>query len=97
MVLYASYVNTKGNRADIESRKTNPDTEWELSPRAFQTVITRYRRPKMDFYTSTIFVSQVQEPDAFAADAFILNWGSYRIFLRIPTLLFIIEMHTQNY
>lgn len=34
--IFASYVNTKNNFADFESRVVNPDTEWELSPKAFQ-------------------------------------------------------------
>lgn len=40
--LYASYINTRDNKeADFESRKTNPDTEWELSDKAFQKIIIK--------------------------------------------------------
>lgn len=89
IILYASYVNTKDNRADIESRKTNPDTEWELSCHAFQTIVRRFGKPEIDLFASranaksAIFVSWFQEPDAFAVDAFTLNWSS-KFFYAFP-------------
>ncbi|XP_047993797.1 uncharacterized protein LOC125232207 isoform X1 [Leguminivora glycinivorella] len=80
--LYASYVNTKHNYADEESRKINPDTEWELSAHAFDTIIKILGNPDVDLFASRanakcdVFVSWRQEPDAMAVDAFTLNWSS---------------------
>ncbi|XP_061707802.1 uncharacterized protein LOC133518191 [Cydia pomonella] len=93
IILYASYVNTKDNRADEASRKSNPDTEWELSNQAFQTIVRRFGQPEIDIFASRSntkcdkFVSWFQEPDAFAVDAFTLNWSQHFFYAFPPFCL----------
>lgn len=78
--IFASYVNTKDNRADAASRIINPDTEWVLSKGDFQKVVSHFGQPKIDLFASrdnakcAKYVSWKQDPDAFSVDAFTLNW-----------------------
>lgn len=80
--LHASYVNTKDNCADAESRKINPDTEWELSDEAFQSIIHKFGAPDIDLFASrnnakcNKFISWRPDPDAYTVDAFTVNWQS---------------------
>lgn len=80
ITIFASYVNTKNNWADAESRKVNPDTEWELSPNAFQTITRQLGYPTIDLFASRanakceVYVSWKPDPDATAVDAFTINW-----------------------
>ncbi|KAI8432501.1 hypothetical protein MSG28_004882 [Choristoneura fumiferana] len=68
--IYASYVNTKDNIADAESRKIN--IEWELSKDAYQIIITTFGVPSIDLFASRIntkckkFISWKRDPEAFA-------------------------------
>lgn len=81
--LHASYVNTKDNCADSESRKINPDTEWELSEEAYQWIVHNFGCPDIDLFASRnnakcdVFTSWKPDPDAYAIDAFTINWQSY--------------------
>lgn len=79
--LFASYINTKDNvEADEESRRVNPDVEWELSQPAFKYIVNRLRQPEIDLFASRInakcreYVSWKQDPDAIAVDAFTISW-----------------------
>ncbi|KAI8426072.1 hypothetical protein MSG28_005035 [Choristoneura fumiferana] len=78
------------NRADEESRKINPDTEWELSDEAYATILKNFGQPNLDLFASRAnakcdaFVSWRQEPDATAIDAFTLNWNSYSFYAFPP-------------
>lgn len=80
--LFASYVNTKENCADAESRKINPDTEWELSHDAFQVITQLFGFPDVDLFASRsnakceVFISWKPDPDALTVDAFTINWKS---------------------
>ncbi|KAI8437968.1 hypothetical protein MSG28_010630 [Choristoneura fumiferana] len=69
--LFASYINTKDNvEADVESRRINPDIEWELSNHAFQTIIAKLGQPQIDLFASRTnakcqkYISWKQDPDA---------------------------------
>lgn len=94
--LFASYVNTKENCADIESRKVNPDTEWELSNDAFQTIIQLFGYPEIDLFASRsnakcdVFVSWKPEPDALTVDAFTISWKS-KFFYAFPPFSLILK------
>lgn len=78
--IFASYVNTKENIADSESRIINPDTEWELSDTAFQTIVGRFGQPEIDLFASRAnakcenYVSWKPDPDAVIVDAFTISW-----------------------
>jgi hypothetical protein len=90
--LFASYVNTKENCADDESRKINPDTEWELSDNAFQKIIQLFGTPDIDLFASrhnAKFISRNQDPDAVAVDAFTVNWKLNFFYVFLPFCLII--------
>lgn len=89
--IYASYVNTKENIADAESRKVfNPDTEWELSDDAFNTIVQRFGKPTIDLFASRSnakcpnYVSWKPDPDASAVDAFTMSWRSKNFYAFPP-------------
>lgn len=94
--LFASYVNTKENCADAESRKINPDTEWELSDRAFQEIIDVFGSPDIDLFASRhnakcdSFISRNPDPDAVAVDAFTVDWKG-RYFYAFPPFCLILK------
>lgn len=88
--IYASYVNTKDNQADAESRIINPDTEWELSNQAFETIIERLGSPNVDLFASRTnakcpcFASWKQDPDATYIDAFTIDWRNINFYAFPP-------------
>lgn len=80
LFIFASYVNTKENKADSASRIINPDTEWELSDEIFSSITQKLGKPEIDLFASRSntkceqFVSWKQDPDAIAVDAFTISW-----------------------
>lgn len=81
--IFASYIASKENvDADRESRVKNIDTEWELSDSAFKTVVASLGSPAIDLFASRsnakcdFYCSWHRDPDAFAIDAFTLDWGT---------------------
>lgn len=95
--IHASYVNTKDNCADAESRKVNPDTEWELSEPAYQSIIKNFGNPETDLFASRSnakcnkFISWKPEPDAYAVDAFTVNWKLIGFFYAFPPFTLILK------
>lgn len=82
--IFASYIKSKDNvDADRESRRTNIDTEWELSPKAFYKITQIFGFPEIDLFASrlnakcTLYVSWKRDPNAYNIDAFTLNWKSH--------------------
>lgn len=82
--IFASYIKSKDNvDADRESRRTNIDTEWELSQVAFRKITDTYGFPEIDLFASRLnakcflYVSWKRDPDAYNIDAFTLNWTHY--------------------
>lgn len=95
--LFASYINTKDNiEADAESRRINPDIEWELSSHAFQTIIAKLGQPQIDLFASRTnakcqtYISWKQDPDACTVDAFTVNWKPY-FFYAFPPFSLILK------
>ncbi|KAI8441239.1 hypothetical protein MSG28_014886 [Choristoneura fumiferana] len=82
--------------ADEESRKLNPDTEWELSDLAFQKIIDHFGQPEVDLFASRAnakcqtYVSWKRDPEAFCIDAFTINW-SQKFFYAFPPFSVIIK------
>lgn len=47
--IYASYIKSSKNiKADIESSRLVPDTEYEISNQAFPKIVEKWGRPEMD-------------------------------------------------
>lgn len=79
----ASYIKSADNVvADVESRCSHPDIEWELKDTAFRKVVDKFGSPQIDLFASRInkkcdlYVSWHKDPDAFTIDAFTKEWTS---------------------
>lgn len=81
--IYASYIKSRDNIADQESRNTNIDTEWELSSEAFKSLCIQFEQPHIDLFASRInakcelYVSWKRDPFAYNIDAFTLDWSKF--------------------
>lgn len=84
LFIFASYIKSAENTiADCESRHLDIHTEWKLNDSAYQEILVRLGNPDIDFFASRNnnkckkFVSWSRDPDAFAIDAFTINWSNY--------------------
>ena len=81
--VFAEYVASKENVADEGSRLTNLDTEWELASFAFNKIVEKFGRPNIDLFATRInkkcriFCSWQRDPEAYAINAFTINWSNY--------------------
>lgn len=87
----ASYIKSSENvNADRESRRLHPDTEWEVSETGFQKIINNFTVPQIDLFATRnnkkcrLFVSQHRDPDAYAIDAFTLDWSKHSFYAFPP-------------
>lgn len=95
--LFASYIKSSENKeADEESRKINPDTEWELNERYFQQISIRLGTPHIDLFASRVnakcsrYISWKPDPDAVNIDAFTVNWNN-QFFYAFPPFSLILK------
>ena len=78
--------------ADRESRRSaNTSAEWQLNPKILHSCLTDIGfSPSVDIFASRLnkqfdkFVSFKPEPEAFAIDAFTLDWSSYKFYAFPP-------------
>lgn len=90
--LTSSYIPGKQNtEADKQSRKSASCTEWKLKSSIFQTIIEKFKFvPDIDLFASRIncqldrFVSYTPDPNAFAVNAFTLDWSNLAIYAFPP-------------
>lgn len=89
--IFASYIPSRENTiADKESRQLPFETEWELAPWAFNKIISTFDYFEIDLFASNInkkcnrFVSWKKDPDAWAIDAFTINWVNKRFYAFPP-------------
>lgn len=89
--LFASYINSRDNiEADEESRRINPDIEWELSSSAYEQIIKKFGDPDVDLFASRAnaksqcYISWKPDPEAMAVDAFTINWREYYFYAFPP-------------
>lgn len=85
--IFASYISSESNKeADRESRVRNMDTECELAGFAFREITQRFGVPDIDLFASRVntkwqaFCSWHRDPDAFAINAFTINWNQWFFF-----------------
>lgn len=96
--LYASYISSAdNNKADFESRKLEPETEFELKDEAFQEIVEMFGKPEIDLFASRVnkkcerYIAWNSDPDALTIDAFTVNWnGSY--FYAFPPFAIILKV-----
>lgn len=90
--LSSSHISGINNKmADLQSRRFNSDTEWMLDKSIYRQVInTLHFQPCIDMFASRTncqlnkFVSWKPQPDAFAIDAFTLDWQPYNSYMFPP-------------
>lgn len=88
--LFASYIPSKDNEADAASRIDNIDTEWELSPFAFQNIVYKFNQPEIDLFASNSnnkcekYCSWHRDSLAFCIDAFTVDWNEYYFYAFPP-------------
>ena len=68
--------------ADFESRRNQREAEWRLNKAALQNALSKLNfQPDIDLFASSInylfpkYVSHGPDPEAFATDAFSLQWS----------------------
>lgn len=89
--VFASYIRSKENvEADFESRRLEPETEFALSNKFFQTIVQRFGKPNIDLFASrtntkcTRYVSWIRDPGAIAIDAFTIDWRPFHFYAFPP-------------
>lgn len=96
--VFASYIKSADNQvADAESRRNHPDIEWEISDSAFATLVDRFGQPTIDLFASRLnnkcntYVSWHRDPDAYAVNAFTINWTNH-YFYAFPPFAIILKV-----
>lgn len=92
--IFASYIKSSENaEADKESRNLPGETKWSFSNRAFQSIVTKLGKPNIDLFASRCnrkcfrFASWGPDPEAFAIDAFTLDWSVFSFYAFPPFIL----------
>ena len=88
--LFPVYVSTKHNLADEPSRKIHSQGEWILARTIFSKALTFNITPKIDLFASRLnnqlptYVSYKPDPNAYAVDAFSLDWSKLQFYAFPP-------------
>lgn len=95
--IFASYIKSKDNvEADYQSRSSNDDTEWELSPSVFCSIQNSLGIPIIDLFASRLnykcarYVSWHRDPFAWNIDAFTIRWSEF--FYAFPPFALILKV-----
>ena len=87
----AAHTQGKDNfEADKNSRKFQEATEWQLNPKIYKAVCDTFGTLEIDLFASWInrqtekYVSWKPEPEAFAVDAFSINWRHHFMYIFPP-------------
>lgn len=90
----AYHIPGKNNvEADFFSRHFSDSTEWMLKKKIFSRLITQLVRPNIDLFASRLncqlemYVSWMPDPNAFATNAFSLNWTKFTPYIFPPFCL----------
>ncbi len=81
ILITASYITSRENvDADTESRRLEPETEFELADGAYNEIARVFGKPTIDLFASRSnrkcerYVSWKKDPESEAVDAFTLTW-----------------------
>lgn len=94
--IFASYVRSGDNTADGESRRNHPDIEWELADSAYNKLTVAFGQPEIDLFACRInrkctrYVSWHKDPDAYAINAFTLDWSRF-FFYSFPPISVVLK------
>lgn len=96
--IFASYIKSKDNfEADSESRKLEPETEYELSNSVFREIVEAFGVPDIDLFASRSnhkcprYVSWKKDPGSEAIDAFTISWKEF-YFYSFPPFSIILKV-----
>ena len=88
--LVASYIKSKNNRADKDSRILSTETEWELDNSAFNIITKTFGQPEIDLFASRInakcvrYISWYKDPGSEVVDAFTITWTNFKFYAFPP-------------
>lgn len=98
--IFASYIKSIDNRdADATSRVFQIDIEWSIADSAYEKLVAHFGEPKIDLFASRVnkkcecYVAWQNDPDAFAVDAFTLNWGKIFFYAFPPFAIILKTLH----
>ncbi|XP_046740537.1 uncharacterized protein LOC124407970 [Diprion similis] len=98
ILVFASYISSSDNfEADIESRRLEKETEWELSDFAFKIILNKFSIPDIDLFASrhnkkcNLYVSWFRDPNSMTADAFTISWETF-LFYAFPPFSMILRV-----
>lgn len=96
--IFASYIKSKDNfKADKESRRLEPETEFSLNNSTFKIIKNNFGKPDIDLFASRsnkkceLYVSWFRDPNSCAIDAFTLDWSNY-FFYAFPPFSMILKV-----
>ncbi|XP_071576800.1 uncharacterized protein [Temnothorax nylanderi] len=96
--IFASYISSRDNaKADFESRRLEPETEFALSYSAFKSIKNRFGKPEIDLFATRTntkcerYVSWSRDPGSIAVDAFTIDWSQY-FFYAFPPFAIILRV-----
>ena len=96
--IFVSYIGSSENvKADTESRRLEPETEFSLCSSAFRDIINSFGEPEIDLFASRtntkckLYVSWFQDPNSFTSDAFTISWKKY-FFYAFPPFAIILRV-----
>lgn len=91
IIIVATYIASKENfEADAESRKLEPETEFEIAAYAFEEIKNYFGVPTIDLFASRSnskcirYVSWKRDPDSEAIDAFTISWRELKFYAFPP-------------
>lgn len=94
----ATYIRSSENvEADHESRRLQPETEFEIAKYAFEKIARSLGQPQIDLFASKAnakcrrYVSWRKDPDSIAIDAFTLEWKKW-FFYAFPPFSIILRV-----
>lgn len=94
----AAYIRSSENvEADQESRRLQPETEFQISDGAFRKIVRKFGYPQIDLFASRAnakcqrYVSWQRDPDSIGIDAFTLSWKRW-FFYAFPPFSVILRM-----
>lgn len=98
ILISAAYISSSNNfEADVESRKLEVETEWELSDFAYKEITSQLGVPDIDLFASRnnkkceLYVSWFRDPGALNSDAFTISWEEY-FFYAFPPFSIILRV-----
>ena len=89
--LVATHIpGVENEQADFASRNFTENTEWVLSSQIFHEICVRFGIPSIDLFAPRLnckvpkFISWGKDPDAWACNAFSLDWSQFDLCYLFP-------------